>query len=112
MAPMPSTREAAGAAILAKLAHGLYRSRERMSTGGGLAGRFRDAAEALRGRAEAAAAGAPPGPAAGLARAVAGSGRPERDLTAAEVEALRSDLSRELERLAERDRREPPACAA
>lgn len=109
---MSRTREAAAALILQKLGQGVDRGRERMSGRGGLAGRFAAAAHALRGRAEIAAQERPLSDASGLARAVGGASRLDRDLTAAEVEALRSDLSRELDRLASRGRREPPARAA
>ena len=116
MAPVRRLPGGAGALVLIKLAHSLYRRWEGLKPGErdrlhDLAERAKGAALDVRGRADRDAAEAE------LRRvneqlggALADAAEADPDVSAADVAALRAELARELERVAKR--REPPARAA
>jgi hypothetical protein len=119
MAGMSPVRGLSGALVVIKVAHGLYRrweglgpqDRERL---GGLAERAKSAALELRGRTDRAAAEAELTKAnEELAGAIADAAASDPEATTTEIEALRADLRRELERVENARRRgQPPAQAA
>lgn len=117
MAPVRRLPGGAGALVLIKLAHSLYRRWEGLKPGErdrlqDLAERAKGAALDVRGRADRDAAEAELRTVnEQLGGALADAAEADPDVSAADVAALRAELARELERVAGR-RREPPARAA
>lgn len=117
MAPVRRLPGSAGALVLVKLAHSLYRRWERLGPAERerlqeLAQRAKDAALDVRGRADRQAAEAELREVSErLGGALAAAAAADPDVTAAEVAALRAELAQELGRVAG-DRRDPPARAA
>lgn len=117
MAPVRRLPGGAGALVLIKLAHSLYRRWEQLAPGErerlqGLAERAKSAALDLRGRADREAAEAELAEVdQQLGRALADAAEADPDVSAAEVAALRAELSEELQRVSQR-RDSPPAQAA
>ena len=119
MPPMSPVKGLSGALVVIKVAHGLYRRWERLAPGerdrlSGLAEQAKAAALDLRGRTDREAAEAELVKAnERLAGAIADAAASDPEVTTTEVEALRNDLRRELDRVAEARREgEPPARAA
>ena len=115
---MSPVKGLSGALVVIKVAHGLYRrwerlaprDRERLS---GLAEQAKAAAFELRGRTDREAAEAELTRAnEDLAGAIADAVAADPEATTTEIEALRDDLRRELDRVAEARRDDPPAQAA
>lgn len=117
MAPVRKLPGGAGALALIKLAHSLYRRWERLGPAErqrleGLAERAKSAALDVRGRVDRDLAEAELRDASHeLGGALADAAASDPHVDTAEVEALRAELARELERVATR-RGEPPARAA
>ena len=108
---MSPVRGLSGALVVIKVAHGLYRRWERLAPGdrdrlSGLAERAKTAALDLRGRTDREAAEAELAQAnEELAGAIADAAASDPEATTTEIEALREDLRRELERVADTRRR-------
>lgn len=117
MAPVRRLPGGAGALVLIKVAHSLYRRWEGLKPGErdrlqNLAERAKAAALDVRGRADRDAAEAELREVnEQLGGALADAAEADPDVSAADVAALRAELARELERVAG-ERRDPPARAA
>ena len=119
MPAMSPVKGLSGALVVIKVAHGLYRRWERLAPDernrlSGLAEEAKEAALELRGRTDRQAAEAELVKAnEQLAGALADAAASDPEVTTTEVEALRKDLRRELDRVAAARREgEPPAQAA